>query len=278
MRIVDPPLRVPRKRSVSFGGVKYAEREFFNDINAQTLSDIEYLLKFYTWAEIEEQARNGNEATRLIVDRMDAKPLDQAERNTEVLFGDVLQKSLLNRVKRALMQAVRDAVQRAEKDGRNRSWNRNVRAAMVSSSSWEWIYVPPKGQGRGRRVTDPSRIGPMPAGARMILRPRIPDVEYENMLALWRDMGYRRPPNIVGKGNKGVYATRANRGAKGFMAKSIDKIKRYPAARSFTIYAAFTVRYEPAGSKFKKQGAPIIVIRALAKTRTYKRVKARKPR
>lgn len=263
----NAPIVVQRRRAVRMGGVTVGDRDTLQlDMEKQSLSDIQHMLKAITIQEVEQQERMGNEASRLAVDSREGKPIANAERRTEVQFGAYITIRVLHRIKQALLEQIRSEI--SDRAGKWTASTRVLRAA-ASSTTWQWYYVEPDGK-HGRRFR-PGELKNMPYGSKVVLRPRVPDIEYENMLALWRELGYRRSPKIAGKGDKGVHAKGSKRSGKGFMARSIDKAKRWQAIKPYTIYITFTNKYEPAGSKFAKQGAPCIVVMARRKKRGYRR-------
>ena len=231
VNISNPPLVVQTNKTVNLGvGGKGQADTFSVDMSKQSLADIHHMLRGITFNEIEQQERLNNPATRLVVDNREGNQLRYAKRKTETQFGSALDKLMIRSIEHSLMAEIRKATSKSRG-----SWNRDNRNAMGVISNWEWIFVEDRNS-QGKKV-NPLKLKSLPPGARLILRPKIKNVQYENMLAVWRDIGYRRPGNIQGKGNKGV--TSGQRKGQGFLAKSINALKRKQFFKNYTVYVIF---------------------------------------
>lgn len=263
------PLPKPPQKVIKVGKEVFGT-QFSQTIDASkmTLEQVQWLLQQVPIPIIREQQKLGNDPSRVIVDNREDKLYDKAERRIEVEFGDTISRKLIGQIENQLMHEIRQSF--AALTGMK--WNARNRDAMASKSGWEWIYVERRGVA-GVKVGNPAQLGVLPIGARLIYRPKVPTVAYENMLTLWRKEGRRRPGNIVGKGDKGVAPkSRSSRSrAMGFMAQSLARFKRNRLFKNYTIYVAFTKKYAAAHETFEKQGSPIIVMRVSRKRRAYRK-------
>lgn len=236
------------------------------DASKLSLDQIRWLLQELSVEEARKQIKRGNVPSRVVVDNREGVPINQVKRRIEIEFGDTISRKLVKQIERGLIAEIRKSFRKLT----GVAWNRTNRDAMAMIGGWEWVYVEKKGA-VGIKV-NPDRLGVLPIESRLILRPRVPTVGYENMLTLWRKEGRRRPATIEGKGDKGVYPRgSSSKGARGFMAETLNKFKRNRLFKNYTVYVAFTKRYAAPGETFQKQGSPIIVIRVRRKRRAYKR-------
>ncbi|RLC00596.1 MAG: hypothetical protein DRH90_18140 [Deltaproteobacteria bacterium] len=244
------PLVIPKRRVVKVGGVAVGSKDTLNvEMEKQSLSDIQYLLKEITYEDTEQQIRLDNPPTRVAVDNRENKPVSQAEWKTEVQFGQIIDHIMIRTVQRELINAIRRTTQ--ERTG-----------ALQDIHNWEWVYYSKKGK-RGVKV-NPFKIEALPSGARLVLRPtsKIPYASWANMWVAKQGTDFT--PSR-GK-NKGVTRTRNE----GFMAQAIAKFKRSQFAKSYTMWVSFSKKYQTAGDTYP-HGSPAITIMARRTRRSYRR-------
>ena len=225
------------------------------DLQKQGISDIEYLLKHITIVETRAQIILKNFPTRLAVDNKENKPLHAVERKTEVTYGNDLEQAMIKFIERSLSAAIRTLAVNAE--GR----------ALASMSNWQWMYVEnPSVSTAGVPIPDIKKLKSMRIGAYLVLKPRSNMAGVANMFAARKDAGW---PAEKWRGP-------GRSGGRGFMAQSIDKMKRGNLVKNYIIHAAFTNRYRVQGEVYRassEQGAitPVLVVRA-KRNRRYKRI------
>jgi len=234
--------------NIRFMGEAFGKRDLLSvDMNKQSLSDIQYMLKALTIHDTQIEIKNGNEPTRLAVDGRETTFLAHAKRKTEVTFGNTLDMLLIKAIQRELMSAIKtNAVKPAD-------------AALGNMSNWEWAYAEKSGE-----AASPVQIHTVKSlkiGSYLILRPNSNMVGLADMFAARKDAGWA----------PGRWLTKGRSGGKGFMAKGVDKLKRTRLMKNYTIHVVFTQRFKISDEKYS-HGTPVVVLRA-RRNKGYRKIK-----
>jgi len=251
--LIGAPIVIKSRKTsaISFdsggGRSKISDRDTITlDMKKQGLSDIEFLLKAITIEETKAQVKKGNDPSSLVVDNRQNKPLHTAKRRVEVTFGNFLDQLMIKAVERTLMNEIRKAV----KD--------DSAKLLGSIGNWEWLYAE-KSKGKAAPV-NPRTMTAIAIGSLLILKPKSNQAGIQDMFAARRDAGWE-DADLWKKGRSG---------GMGFMAKSINKLKRTRLMKNYSIYVVFTQRFK-LSNEIYSHGTPVIVIRVRRRSRGYKR-------
>ena len=249
------------------------------DMSKQGLADVRWILREITYEEMRQQARIDNPATRVVVDNKEFKPIETAQRKTEVTFGNILDKLLIKTIERSVVAAVRGSglASRPEglvpKSGKATSLGLSRGYHAINAiGGWEWSFVEKRGVPGA--VINITKLANLPIGSSLIFAPRSPYAGLLNMVAARIDAGWEEHRLYYVDDDRGVNqkapSTHRSRG-KGFMSKAINKIKRSRLMKNYTIRVMFTERYARRNERYGR-GTPVIVIQARRNQR-YKRIK-----
>lgn len=252
------PVVGDKRRTVRIGGEARTAQtiNLQADIKKQSAEDIRTFMKLITIDETEQQGKLGNEPTAISVDNVPSKPLAKAQYRTDVVFGSLLQRAMVAAVEIELAKSIK------------RLGYVDTGQLQKVRQSWEWLFVPGKGEAAER--INPMSIKFMPIGAMLILRPK---VEYA---------GYATVINRTAGGAtyQGEYAARKGRaprrgtGVTGFMGDAAQRLRRSRHfKRAFSIYASYSKRNRTHGDDYR-HGTPVIVVRPRV-TRAKRRVRVK---
>lgn len=250
-------------------GEKVSTREdFLVDVGKQSLSDIRFLLRAITVQETVNQRRLNNQATRLIVDNREGKPLAAAQRKTETQFGDQLDHLMLKAIEKSIKGLMKNAVRRVLKNTPSlRPDEKAGIAALASGGNWEWRYAA-KATEQARSV-DPYRLGGLSPGALLIYMPQSRYASLANMLAARIDAGWKG----------GNLWKRGRSGGRGFMERGVSRIRRNRLLKNYDIKIAFTRKfalpgeiYHPGtGDRKEPKSTVCVVVQAIRRGKGYRK-------
>jgi len=227
------------------------------DMQTQGFSDIRYMIRRITIEETDNQIRLKNPPSRIAVDNREGKQLALVERRTEVTYGNFLDVQMLKFVERSLMSAIKSlGVSSSDR-------------ALGNLAAWEWRYVADPSKNKvGVKLRNKKSLKALRVGSYLVLKPKSIMVGVANMKAARKDAGWPK--------HKWVYGTGSS-GGKGFMAKSIDTMKRSNLLKNYTIHVSFTKRFRVRGETYRETSSfgavtPVIVVRT-KRNRRYKRIK-----
>lgn len=213
-----------------------------DDINKQSLDDIQQLMKTIAADETEQQIRLGNPPSRIITDNREGKPATQAEKRIEVIFGASLPRLAMVTVEQALLAAIRKST--------------GVRSGgLVDLGNWEWIYLH---DGTETTLNGPQELAQFKHGDIVLLRPKL---DYASIVN-----------NVVANQGSVGFKTKGGGLGMGFFGFAAQAAKRNPQLRNFTIYAGRTGggSNDVTGEE-SKTGTMFIAIRA-ARAKRYRKL------
>lgn len=262
------PLKAPlvitqnKTHNVNLNRARVGTRETLNlEMKAQSLADVQWMLRAITIDEVQQQRRLDNEPTRFIVDNREGKPVHLAQRRTEVQFGNTLDQVLLKAIERALLQEISSDVQKVINQVPNLTNLQKAGFRMLSTSGgWNWLKLD-----RNNKAIpfNPYKAQALNAGESVIMVPRSEYASLMNMFSARVAAGWT--------GQK--LWERGKSGGSGFMRRGIDKIRRGRLLKNYTITAGFTVKHAIAGEIYYggykgRRGSP--------KRTAFIRIKARR--
>lgn len=276
-----PPLVVKARKTTRIGTdpirprVRTGSRDnLVLDMEKQGLTDVRWILREITYEEMRQQQRIDNPATRVIVDNREFKPIETAQRKTEVTFGNILDKLLIKTIERSVIAAVRNSGLSSlpQTSSRGATGPAFGLHGINSIGGWEWKFVEKRGV--GGVPLNITKLANLPIGASLVFIPRSRYAGLLNMVAARIDAGWSENRLYYTDDERGVNQSAPSThksGGKGFMSKAINKIKRNRLMKNYTIRVMFTSRYKVPGERYGR-GTPVIVIQA-RRSRTYKRIK-----
>lgn len=247
------PSVIPKRRVIKLAGQAVGESETFEkEIEAQSLSDVRYLLRAITLEEVDRAIKVGNEPTRFIVDaREGARTVDQALYKTETFFGEALDMVMVRALEREIMHILRREIEkilrlssgpRAERRIKLSVADRKGLQALMARYNWVWLYSAAPGE-RMRKVS-PYRIGAFPAGALLLFKPTSNYASFANFLSA------RMQAGLSGKD----FWRRGKTGGRGAILRGVDKVRRNRLLRNFTITVEQTQNYALPGERYRPRG------------------------
>lgn len=258
---------IPKQKTVvqKLGGVAVGTQQNINlelDLKKQTLADIQYLLRAITKVEVAQQVKLENPPTRVAVDGSATKPIDSAERRTDVTFGNALDLALIKAIEKNLRRALERAFpwdseyyEQWEKLGLNELLN--------IQSSWQWMYR--DSPGLPYIPINPRREfkdKPFPISAKLILKPTRGAAGVLNHIATQRGLEFTA--------RRGEAKGTSRMEYRGFMQQSISTLKRSRYAKDYTVYITYTKLHQSPGEKWN-YGSPTVNVIAKRRARTYRR-------
>lgn len=239
-----PPLIIPKRSVITLAPGHTVTRQRFNiELPAQTLADVQWLIRKITVEQTQEQIGIDNPPQLVLIDGRTQKSLADLKAKSEVTFGVRLAREAMRIVEQRLFAAIRDTTK--------------VRSGRLSTSTnWVWTYVT---GGTVKRITSPDEITSFSTHDRLVLMPE--GVPHATVVNSKVSRGGRL--FIAGKATKkNPTATPAKKNQKlGFFAFAIRPLKSRPEFNAFDIYIAFTRRFAIPGELSRRQGTGMIVIR-----------------
>lgn len=207
------------------------------ELNAWTLDQVEYALKYTAATENELAEKAGNELTSAVIDKRVGKPFDDAERRVDMFYGV----GGVKRAKAIVEQALKKAIKNST----------NIETGSLLND-WRWRLS------GGGTFSDGKLHGDVLAvGQTLYLVPVGPNRKYVALVNhLTAKAGGKIPKNTVitgtGEGIRYQYiptiALRASIGSgrsrpartKGFMAKAVNSARRSPEMSRFWVKVQMT--------------------------------------
>jgi len=235
------------------------------DLGKQTLSDIQFVLTEIAVQETRGQIKADNPPSRVVIDNREGKPLEFAERKIEIDYGEFLDKLMIQQIERSVLASVRSSGLTSA--GTATGEPGKGFAFIASKSDWRWLYIETPGT-TAKPITNPAQtLGAMAVGSTLIYMPKSEYAGLLNMVSariaagwskkrLYYSQKKQKVPTYGAK-EGGKYRT----GKKGFMARSIDKLKRNRLLKNYSIRVGFTGKFKLTNERYS-HGTPFISVRA----------------
>jgi hypothetical protein len=211
------------------------------DVSSLCREDIRKLLISIVGDETAKQENLGNKAQMVYTDGFVNRPVTEAKKKVEVIFGDQLARVAMSLVSSTLAGAIARTT--------------NTKTGNLKSS-WEWIFL--RNNAPIAFPSDSNGNLQFQNGDKLIYKPK--GITYASIVNMKvasgskalsvRTRKTKRNPTGVSKRNQSM----------GFMGATTAVLKRNPIFRNFRVFVAMTKNHQVAGEINKKQGTLCIVI------------------
>jgi hypothetical protein len=235
------PNVIPKTRTYTLGGQQFARQTLPVEMQAQSVADIQAMIRNITGEQTAIQIALGNPPQFLEVDGRTGKRVDDVNKRTVVLYGVLFAATAMRQVELELAQAITQS-----------TMAHSGRLGNVGAS-WQWIFVPKRGT--ARPITSGSAPPFFGAGDQLALMPR--DVPYATIV----NRNVARGGRIIAPiGRKGRPAkSKQNRG---FLFWAAEGTRKRAAFKQFVVKVVFSgVHMVPGEVMTRMSGTGMIVIR-----------------
>ena len=231
---------IPKSRTVTLGGVRFAKDTFLVELQTQSVADVRSYIFTTTVQQTAQQIAIGNPPQLLTVDDRTGKPLEDVEKKSVVIFGVALPATAMRQVEIELASAI------------SRATTARSGALAGITSSWQWLFIP-KGGGP-RTVTSAAPPASFASGDQLVLLPR--DVPYATIT----NRNVVRGGRLIRRGwERRAAKSRQNLG---FLATATAAVRSKSVFKQFSVSAVFSKNHMVAGEIMTRtSGTGMIVIR-----------------
>jgi hypothetical protein len=224
---------VPSKKVIQYqGGLSITQDQLAVDVTNYTRNQVIELLRKISASETERQVAIDNPPDLLVVDKTRNKPISQAVRRVQVMFGTALRPEALTVLKSLLAKAIA------------RSTDRRSGALANVAANWDFVFVR-DGKASAVPVGTRQGISMRPSDA-IVLRPSgVPHATVANIRASQK----RTRARDAKRAAKGKAAGR--RAATGFLAQTTAAARRQAVFKGFKVVVRWT-RHVVRGELWKR--------------------------